>query len=515
MTHRLRITGFGLFVLARGIAQVAPGIDWGIALGGPEDDYANCVVQTQDGSYFIAGETMSLGGDVLCNHGGDDVWVVKLDAMGAFLWSGCLGGSGSDAASSVVQTADGGYAVLGNTFSTDGDVTANHGAADIWLVKLDASGGIEWQRSYGGADEEYSGSIALTDDGGFVLTGNSGSADGDVSGNHGGQDVWVAKLDGTGGVEWQGSFGGTDNDHGFSVSQAADGGYLVAGSTVSNDGDVSGAHGGIDAWVFKLDANGDLQWQRALGGVLWDDARSMDPTDDGGCIVAGLAYSSDGDVSGAHGGSDAWVVKLDGSGAIEWQRALGGSMIDKACSVEQLDDGDYLVTAASASVDGDASGGQVGLYDFWFMKLDPTGDPIWQKKVGGSLPDQPFSGARTSDGGCIAAGASRSADGDVGENQGNDDWWIVKLDPDATGIDDHAAAPPSVFPNPATGVVHISLPEHPGAAFTLVDAKGTEVLGGRLTGTSASLDLTHLPKGSYILSTRAGKAVAGSQVILY
>ena len=170
---------------------------------------------------------------------------------------------------------------------------------------------IQWQKCLGGPDGDAAYSIQQTNDGGFIVAGVTSSNDGHVWGNHGGSDAWVVKLDSSMFIHMQKCLGGTGADFAYSIKQTSDGGFIVAGFTMSNDGDVSGNHGWNDAWVVKLNSSGDIEWQKCLGGTDYDDAKSIQQTSDGGFIVAGGTWSNDGDMSGNHGGSDAWVVKLN------------------------------------------------------------------------------------------------------------------------------------------------------------------------------------------------------------
>ena len=162
----------------------------------------------------------------------------------------------------------------------------------------------------------------------------------------------------------------------YSVTVTPDGGYIVAGYTLSNGGDVRGKHGGADFWIVKLDKDGNVEWQKCLGGSNDDAAYSVAVTPDGGYIVAGVTWSNDGDVSGNHGYGDFWVVKLDGEGNIVWQRALGGNEDDSALSVSVTPDGGYIVAGYTQSYDGDVKGWHEGYDenwkpypDFWIVKL--------------------------------------------------------------------------------------------------------------------------------------------------
>ncbi|MCD6449891.1 MAG: PEGA domain-containing protein, partial [Thermotogaceae bacterium] len=170
---------------------------------------------------------------------------------------------------------------------------------------------IIWQKALGGSSKDWAYSIQQTSDGGYIVAGWTRSYyNGDVSEYHGYIDAWVVKLGESGNIEWQKALGGSEGDEAHSIQQTRDGGYIVAGCTRSNDGDVSGNHGKVDAWVVKLGESGNIEWQKALGGSFWDKAYSIQQTSDGGFIVAGRTASNDGDVSGNHGEVDAWIVKL-------------------------------------------------------------------------------------------------------------------------------------------------------------------------------------------------------------
>jgi len=366
----------------------AGSVSWQRCLGGSERDCAHSVRQTSDGGYIVAGESGSNDGDVSGRHGGSDAWIVKLDADGALSWQRCLGGSSRDQAESIQQTSDGGYIFAGYTWSNDGDVSGSHSPInypDAWVVKLDADGKLVWQRCLGGTLDDFAYSIQQTSDGGYIVAGYTMSSKGDVSDKHGGYDVWVVKLDTDGMIAWQKCLGGVSNDLAYSIQQTSDGGYIIAGytgskSTASDDGDVSGSHGGDDAWVVKLDTDGALIWQRCIGGVSGDYAECVQQTADNGYIVAGRTHASHGNISSF----DFWVVKLDAKGTITWQKSFGGSEQDAAYDVQQTLDGGYIVAGYTQSNDDDASGSYViaSEHDAWVVRLDANGTIIWQRSLG-------------------------------------------------------------------------------------------------------------------------------------
>ncbi|GAB6286767.1 MAG: hypothetical protein STSR0009_29700 [Methanoregula sp.] len=365
------------------------------------------------------------------NHGYIDYWVVKLDSTGSLIWQKCLGGLNEDSAQSIQQTSDGGYIIAGHSYSNDSNVTGNHGSADYWVVKLTASGTLDWQKCLGGTSFDDAYSIQQTTDGGYIVAGYTTSKNGDVTDNHGNSDYWVVKLGSTGTLIWQKCLGGLNDDYAHSIQQTADGGYIVTGNTGSHDGNVTGNHGNWDYWVVKLTEKGTLDWQKCLGGTDSDYAQSVQQTADGGFIVAGYTKSTDGNVDGNHGSIDYWVVKLDRNGNILWQKCLGGTGNDYAHSIQQTADGGFIVAGYTNSNNGNVTGNH-GSIDYWVVKLERNGNILWQKCLGGTDDDMGINIQLTEDGGYIVTGLADSNNGDVTGNHGRYDYWVVKLNPDMT-----------------------------------------------------------------------------------
>ncbi|GAB3915138.1 hypothetical protein GCM10028803_61540 [Larkinella knui] len=405
-------------------------LDWQKTFGGTNLDYGRAIKPTSDGGYVVAGETKSNNGNVSGNHGDNDAWVVRLNAFGNIVWQKAIGGTGYDFTNAIIPTPDKGFVVAASTFSNNGDVSGNHGESDFWVVKLNSTGGIVWQKALGGTGIEYARAITTTTDGGFVVIGETLSNDGDVSGNHGGGDIWVVRLNSTGGIVWQKTIGGSGSEGATAITATVDGGFVVTGQTSSNDGDVSGNHGGqSDAWVVKLSGSGNVVWQKALGGssTQADIALAITLTADNGLMVAGTTTSDDGDVLGNHGKQDAWVVQLNDQGKLIWQKTLGGTGDDIANAITTTADGGFLVAGSTNSNDGDVSGFQGGILDFWVIKLTRLGQLSWQKCLGGTDEESVFSIALASDGGYAMAGYTGSTNGNVTGNHGERDFWVVKL----------------------------------------------------------------------------------------
>lgn len=347
-------------------------LQWQKCLGGSKNDRLYSINSTSDGGVIASGHTLSINGNVSGHHNSgwtSDGWVVKLDSLGVLQWQKCLGGGDSEVIYYVEETLDGGYITGGWTYSNDGDVTLNKGICDSWVVKLDSVGNIQWQKTYGGSNYDHLFTIIQLADSSYIFTGTSNSSDGDVSNNHGGDDVWVVKLDTDGTMEWENSYGGSGGDHSSCIAQSTNGGYTISALSFSDDGDVSGGHGDFDAWIFEIDSSGNLIWQKCYGGSESDQAKWLSKTADGGNIITGVTGSYDGDVSGNHGGYDCWVIKTDNNGILEWQQCYGGSGYEHGRSIFQNAAGNHVIASWSSSNDGDVSGNH-GDVDYWVFEIE-------------------------------------------------------------------------------------------------------------------------------------------------
>lgn len=490
-----------LLTITTTLAQ--PAISWQKSLGGSANDNSYSIQQTLDGGYITAGETSSPDGDITTPLGGYDIWIVKMDASGTMEWQKSLGGSGHDAATCIRQTMDGGYIVAGSTNSTDGHVSGNHGLNDYWIVKLSATGQIEWQKSLGGTRGDWAYDIQQTLDSGYIIAGMSESNDGDVTGHHGiAGDYWIVKLDNSGNLQWQKSLGGDANDSALAIRSTPDDGYIVTGRTRSNDGDVSGNHGDEDIWVVKLNNGGDIEWAKCLGGSNFDAATSVLPTDDGGYLTAGITYSSDGDVTNPRGFADYWLVKLDATGSIQWQKCYGGLSFDFAQALLNVGGGNFVLAGYSYSDDGNLIENK-GNADYWIVKINDQGDILWQKSFGGSGTDFGNSIEQTADAGLIVAGQSNSTDYDVTGNHGQYDFWVVKLEPDVLNVNSYTGHTAALYPNPVSDRLYIGSAQK-FSQYELYDATGKQVALG---SAAEFLSVSSLASGWYVLVLSDGDSV--------
>lgn len=366
------VTGnYGLFDVWVVKTDFYGNIQWQRNLGGSDDDFGKSIIQTLDGGYLIAGKTNSLDGDITSVYGGSDMWVVKLNAAGIILWQHSFGGSLYDEANSILENTDGTLYVLGRTLSTDGQISTPLGNSDIWLVKLSSSGALLWERTYGGSGSDFGGKIIRDVDDNYFIYGETNSTDGNVTGLHGSlMDIWIFKINNIGAIVWQKVLGGTSNDYAKDANRTADGGVILTGLTRSNDGDVSGNHGNEDVWVVKLNNLGIIDWQNCYGGSSWENGEAIIQTSDGGYLVNCLANSNDGQVGLNLGYADTWLLKLNGSGFIQWSKIMGGSTYGGDSGIDLIENGNgsYTLLNSSASNDGDVIGLR-GLADFWLVNL--------------------------------------------------------------------------------------------------------------------------------------------------
>ena len=305
--------------------------------GGSGNEPQPKVLQTSDGGYILAASTDSFGA------GGTDAWILRLDSSGNVQWQKTYGGTGSDRVNSIRETPDGGFVAAGGTSSFGA------GMDDFWILKLSSSGSIQWQRSIGGSASDFASSIYPTSDGGYVVAGFTNSF------APAGTNTLVVKLDASGTViQWQKTYGAAGSDYPSSIEQTTDGGYVLFGGTNSSGG------GDYDLWVLKLTNTAAIQWEKTYGGAGYESATSLSQTSDGGYVIAGRTNSF-----GA-GDYDAWILKLNASGAIQWQKTYGGTAED-FLFVRPTSDGGYLAAGSTLSFGA-------GSYDAWVVKLMADGE---------------------------------------------------------------------------------------------------------------------------------------------
>jgi hypothetical protein len=403
--------------------------------GGTKNDSGQSVVATLDGGYAILGYTQSNDGDIIEKQDDSfDYWLLKFNAENELQWQKTYGGSADERGNDIIQTQDGGYAVLGFSFSSDGDVTNNAGLQDYWLAKLDATGNISWQKSFGYQGADSGVSVIQTNDQGYFVSGvldvTASGGEGNTSRNttrHAGGDYWVLKLNASGDIEWSKYFGGNFTDTPENVVQTDDNGFIIVGGSDSNDTDISSNIGTYDFWVLRISSIGNLIWEKSFGGDQIDEARAIVKSNDGNYIIAGDTRSSNNDISNNIGAADLWLIKISPNGDLIWEKTIGGTNFDVARAMVKTQDNGLLLAGSSRSADFDVSENK-GQNDAWALKLDIEGNLQWETTIGGSNIDFGYSIAELNDTSIVLVGDSTSSDGDITENKGFTDLLLIKID---------------------------------------------------------------------------------------
>jgi hypothetical protein len=493
--------------------QIKPIIQWQKTYGGSDDDELFCVTHGSNGGYIMTGSTWSNDSNVGGNHGQADLWVVYTDNFGKINWTKCFGGTKGDGGESIITVPDG-YIVAGYSASSDGNLSFNHGGNhDAWILKLDIFGNLVWQKTYGGSADDIALSIVQTNDGGYIFTGHTNSNDGDVGGLHnpsGGQDdIWVVKINDTGMIEWQKCLGGSKEEQGLCIRQTADNGYIVSGITTSNDGDVSGLHDSDDVWIIKLNNSGSLNWAKCYGGSGNESSCwSIQQTTDSGYIAAGSTDSHDGDFNASHGNYDLYLLKLGSDGSVKWTKTYGGTGGDGSFAVVQCSNYGYVIGGVTNSINGDVNGVHIHnpqTEDAWVVRTDDTGKLIWQKCLGGSNNEGAYSLLQVSDSEFVIGCGAQSTDGDVTDYKGGVfDWWLVDLkERDITGIETlQGSADATVSPNPAQNSTFITMSSEElekNISYQITDLTGRILLQGKINSYRQQIDISNLANGVYLM----------------
>ncbi|UCD36886.1 MAG: hypothetical protein JSW54_08575 [Fidelibacterota bacterium] len=342
------------------------------------------VRQTFDGGFILVGETTDPRAEF------SDAWLIKTDSQGIEVWSRTYGGDADDWGYTVQQSADSGYMLVGSTHSSGA------GEADIWLVKTDPDGVIEWEQTFGGAEHDYGYFVQQATDGGYILAGET------YSQGRGASDVHVIKSDREGNLLWEQTFGDSADDLGYALCETSDRGFLITGFT-----SIPGS-GQEDLWVIRIDGAGGMQWERIYDTSFGGVGRSIQQTTDGNFAAAGFLRRGDSSY-------DFWLIKADSAGNVLWDRTYGWNGDERAAAMQQTGDEGFILVGLTNSLGA-------GLNDIWLVKTDADGEPLWDQTYGGPSWDVGRSVQQTADGGYILVGTTQSFGRD------DSDVWLLKTD---------------------------------------------------------------------------------------
>ena len=488
---------------------------WVKMYGGSNQDIAASMTMGKDGSLIATGSTYSNDGDFnVLNKGQNDITFLKFDNAGNIIGKKTFGGNSADFGTSITNGVAGEYIIAGNTFSNDGDFLGmQKGGMDGFAMKLDNSGTILWKTVIGGTSSEYVNSVFRIENGGYLITGNTASNNGDFAGLQKGQDdIFIIKLSEDGTIEWRKTYGGVSNETCTSIAKTTDGGFVLTGYTSSNSGDFAGMNkGNEDIFVMKIDANGNKQWAKTYGGSGIDRGASITITLDGNYLLTGLFFSNDGDFPAMNkGDADMFIAKIDGNGTLLWNKGFGGSALDYGNHVTITQNNDYIISGSTKSAEN--IGAIRGKEDIILLKISNNGEVLWSKRYGGNEIDRAVTVLAGDQSQLMVYGYSASNDADFeSQNKGLFDVFLMKLDsngiltnPSDINHFNEYALNLSVYPNPCSdmSVISFSVETPSRIKVELLNSLGQtlEVMSDDFFERGiyqASLNTSNIPSGIY------------------
>lgn len=329
---------------------------WSKTFGGSEDDRGADIIATNDGGFALFGTSKSTDGNVTENAGDQDFWIIKTTATGEISWQKTFGFSGADIGYAITETNDNGFLLTGvlDVTASGGQgnkTTQKHAGGDVWAIKLDALGNKQWQNFYGGSFTDTPFGAIKTNDNGFIICASSDSNDFNISNNKGQYDFWILKIDANGTLVWEKNFGGSEIEEPRGICKTNDGNFMIVGDTRSNNNDVSNNNGAADLWLIKITSDGNLLWEKTFGGSSFDAGRAIFPSQNGGFLIAGNSRSENANFSNL-GQNDGWILKIDDSGNHLWQQFFGGSENDFLNDIIEMPNNSIIAVGESFSNNG-------------------------------------------------------------------------------------------------------------------------------------------------------------------
>ncbi|MEZ0182556.1 T9SS type A sorting domain-containing protein [Flavobacterium oncorhynchi] len=527
---------------------------WEKSYGGIHADYLFDAQPTADYGFILAGSSLSnkTGNKTENNHGDLDYWIWKMTEKGELDWQKSIGGNGFDLLQSIKVTKDGGFILAGtsssgNSFEKKEDCK---GLTDFWVIKLDASGNEQWQRTIGGDGQDELLCAFQTKDGGYVLGGSSSSSPSSITNvkaegkiaesstidlygksekSRGNMDYWVVKLDKQGVIEWQKTYGGRYADLLRSMEQTTDNGYILAGYSNSPlSGDKTDGNKGVgDYWIVKIDDIGTIQWQKTYGADGDDQPYVIHQTIEGGYIVGGNSNSKNALTSLGGivaNGTDFWVLKLDSEGGVIWSKTYDFGKVDILTSLVENKDHTYLIGGYAKAESRQSTVGQVakmagigkdkeGINDYIALKIDENGEEFWNKTVGSRGEDILRKLIETRDGGYLMAGTSNSNSSmDKNSNIGGNDFWVVKLKDKAKV--EKVKASIEAIPNPAVTYTNVIIGyDFNDGTASVIDILGRVLQNFKISSRTVPVDLSHYAEGIYIIKIQTDVKTESVKVI--
>lgn len=479
--------------------------------GGNENEFLCRGLKNADNSFIIGGNSGSgISGDKTDTNRGiwDDFWIMKLNSDLSIRWQKTIGGNNNDDLYNMVPCQDGGFLLIGTSASPiSGDKTvAGFGDNDFWTVKIDSTGNILWQNVYGGSGSDAPSSVIRLKNGKYLIGGSSAS---DISGvktenSRGLHDYWIVCIDSLGNKLWDKTIGGSQGDGLWQIIQVSDNGILLYG--ISNSpisGEKTAASFGLnDIWLVKIDTTGNVIWDKTFGGNDTETAGAI-CYKNGSIYMACLSFSG---ISGTktdtcRGLFDYWVLKLDADGNKIWDKTIGGNKGEQPNSIFISSENQLLITGSSNSdISGDKTEASYGLSDFWVVALDTNGNINWQKTIGGSDDDGCNDMIEIGNNNYMLFGSSLSGISGLKTeaSRGQQDYWVVEIATNV-GIENNLLSEKNliIYPNPVTNNLTIETPQK--AIIEIINIQGQIVKIYPTNDTITSFDISALQSGIYFL----------------
>ena len=472
-----------ILLLYMGIQAQSPSIEWQKCFGGSSADYGTKIIQTSDNGYIAVGGTQSNDFDALNNHSQyGDAFIIKLSMNFTTEWIKCLGGSNDDYTNTVIQNSDNGFILSGSTDSNDGDVSGHHNSSpysfssDGWIVKLDSFGEIAWQKCYGGTNEDIFNKIIQTNDGGYICAGYSNSNNGDVVNPEMIIKGWILKIDSLGSVEWSKCYGDTIQNKFFDIIATNDGGYFISGKKYISEFNVA------NLWFLKINEIGTVEWELEYG-CYYEEINNFNQLSDGSFIGVGQTADS---LSHLFIGL---VLKISESGVLDWVQQ-GTNYWGQYTSVEVVSDSSFVIGGYG---NNDANNTQ----DFLLLKMSNEGNIIGEQYYGGINTEKLYSFQQTSDQGYILTGITSS---DWTGYHGGYDLWIVKLSPETGISENNQIINFQIYPNPTQDNLTVKVdPALLNQPYQIFSITGLLMFSGKITSENFDINLNSISEGVYLL----------------
>lgn len=486
--------------------------DWAQTYRSETFNEAQDIITTKDGGYIIVGFSEEIKYaeslywdplDISCSDPqytyqsqGKNFYIIKIDADGQLIWEETFGGSNSEIAYAITDTDDGGYIIIGDTDSEDGQVENIQGKTDIWAIKINEDGELLWSKTFGGFNYDRATSIAKTQDKNFVIGGYSNTTY--ITANTGvSMDFWVLKINTNGEIIWQKSMGTIQDDITKSIYPTADGGCVVAGMTQDQ------------VYMVKMQEDGDILWEKTFDGNRNNVAKILQ-TNAGGFLLAGHSTPTN-----STGSLSYWVIKTDENAEIIWEKRFGGSKTDIATTIIENPDNEIFIAGLSYSSDIQVSE-SFGYTDYWIVKLNPEGQIIWEKSYGYDVSfENPKAMKPTFDGGLIIAGTTTMS------NNSYSGCWVVKINDGSfpiielpQSIESPISEATSIYPNPNTGTFTIETNDTSTKNIQIYNNLGQLIQEKPFNEADTQIDLSNIPKGIYFLSIQTDQQTFTKKIII-